>query len=265
MGDLSRMKIGGDRKRGVISSLATGLQVLMCISVVTLLPSAWAADEKGEKKEKSNSSSLGDLFNSLKDMKVPESVSKFPEQMKELKDAYLKTAKTVEELQKEVVSLREEVKALRAEQALQKKGGVKISGTGGLVGSSLEVKEMTAEQLVSAYAEDSISAKQEYDGRYVKVRGAIHGFETGNKQIVIFLRADTSDSRVKCNFKRDDNFHVEVVASQGRLVSRNDRTTLLTIGQPVTIIGTCTGSIIDVTMMNCHMEGIASKRKAESK
>ena len=255
------MKNGGVWNKGAGRCLVAGWRVLICLSAVVTISSAQAADEKGEEKEKSKSSSLSDLLKNLKDMKVPESVAKFPEQLKELKDAYLKTAKTVEELQKEVESLRQEVKTLRAEQALLKTA----NGVGGSGGSVVEVKEVTAEQLVSAFAEDSKSAKRQYEGRYLKVRGAIQGFRTGSKEVVIFLRAETSDSRVKCSIKRDNNFHVEVITSQGRLVNRNDRTTLLTIGQPVTIVGTCNGVAIDVIMENCHVEGIDSKRKSESK
>lgn len=264
MGDCGRMK----KKKAHIWKGGQGLMlvcgVVMCLSAAMALSSIRAADGDGEKKEESKSSSLGDLLNSLKDMKVPDSVSNFPGQLKELKDAYLKTTETVEELQKEVAALRQEMKVLREEQAQLKKGLPGKISTGS-VGSPMEIQELTAEDLVSAFAEDNKSAKRQFEGRYLKIQGAIQGFQTGAKEIVIFLRAETSDSRVKCSFKRDDNFHVEVVASQGRLVSRNDRTTLLTIGQPVTVVGTCTGTGIDVIMVNCHLEGVESKRKAESK
>ncbi len=247
--------------------IGTGGQGLMKVwgaivylsAAMVLLPS-WAAGEEGEKKEKSTGSSLGDLLNGLKDMKVPDSVAKFPEQLKELKDAYLKTTKTVEDLQKEVAALRLEVKNLREEQVKLKKALPGKTADGGS-GSVMGAQEITAESLVSVFAEDRRSAKQQFEGRYLKVQGTIQGFQTGVKEIIIFLNAETSDARVKCSFRRDDNFHVEVVASQGRLVSRNDRTTLLTIGQPVTIVGTCTGMAIDVTMANCHLEGVESKRK----
>lgn len=232
------------------------LVTVLGVACLFALPVARAADG-----DKSKGSSLGGLLDSLKDLKVPDSVAKFPEQLKELKDAYLKTAKTVEELQKEVKVLRQEVKVLREEQAQVKKSQLSQIKTGA---SAMQVQEVTAEQLVAAFAEDGASAKQNFKGRYIKVQGAIQGFDTGAKEVVIFLRADSSDSRVKCSFKRDNNFHVEVVASQGRLVSRNDRTTLLTVGQPVTIVGTCTGTDIDVTLVNCRMEGLDSKRKKES-
>lgn len=251
-------------KSSVVWIRRVGFGVLAGLFVLTTLSSVRAADDEGEKKEKSKSSSLGDLLSNLKDMKVPDSVSKFPEQLKELRDAYLKTTKTVEELQKEVVALRQEVKELREGQELLKKGEVgKISGAGS--GTAMTAQEMTAEQLVSAYAEGGGLAKQKLDGRYLKVSGAIQEFQPGSKEIVIFLRAESSTSRVKCFFNRDNNFHVDVIASQGRLVSRNDRTTLLTIGQPVTVVGTCRGSVIDVQLENCHLEGIDSKRKEESK
>jgi uncharacterized small protein (DUF1192 family) len=251
------MKMEGLHKNRIGHGLTAGWRVMVCLGVAVAISSSWAEDKEGGKKEKSKSSSLGDLLNNLKDMKVPDSVSKFPEQLKELKDAYLKTSKTVEELQKEVALLRGEVDALRAEQALLKKAAA--------VGSepALAVQELTAEKLVSAFVEDSVAAKQQFEGRYLKVTGAIEGFETGLKEIVIFLRAESSDLRVKCYFKRDNDFHVEVIGSQGRLVSRNDRTTLLTIGQPVTIVGTCGGTSINVAMVNCHVEGIETKRKVE--
>lgn len=254
---LHRMKTGGIHNNGIGDGLAAGWRAVVCLAIAVAISSSWAEEKEGGKKEKSKSSSLGDLLNNLKDMKVPDSVSKFPEQLKELKDAYLKTSETVEALQKEVAILRGEVKALRAEQALLKKG------VAGGSESALAVQELTAEELVSAFVEDSVSAKQQFEGRYLKVTGAIEGFETGVKEIIIFLRAESSDLRVKCYFKRDNDFHVEVIGSQGRLVSRNDRTTLLTIGQPVTIVGTCGGTSINVAMVNCHVEGIAAKRKVE--
>jgi len=235
----------------------------ICLSIGLVFSPAQAAEE-GEKKEKSVGSSLGDLLNGLKDMKVPDSVTKFPEQLKELKDAYLKTTKTVEDLQKEVATLRQEVKALREGQAVLKKAQTGKAANGGS-GALMGAQELTAEELVSVFVEDRRSAKQQFEGKYLKVQGTIQGFQTGVKEIVIFLNAETSDTRVKCSFRRDDNFHVEVVASQGRLVSRNDRTTLLTIGQPVVVVGTCTGMAIDVTMANCHLEGVESKRKAVNK
>ncbi len=258
MEDLHRMKKAGVHKRGIARVCTVGQWVrvgVLGLGMALLSPLSQAADD--EKKEKDKSSSLGGLLNSLKDLKVPDSVSKLPEQLKELKDAYLKTAQTVEDLQQEVDALRKEVKSLREEQA-QKKDTVVTTG------ESLQVQEVTAEQLVAAFEEDSASAKQNFKGRYMKVEGAIQGFETRVKEIVIFLRAESSDSRVKCSFKRDNNFHVEVVSNQGRLVSRNDRTTLLTIGQPLTIVGTCTGRDIDVTLVNCHAEGLDAKRKFES-
>lgn len=231
------------------------LSAALIVCSLLMLPTANAEDSK-----KSSGSSLGGLLDSLKELKVPDSVSKLPEQLKELKDAYLKTTKTVEELQKEVASLREEVASLREQQSQSVKAPAAEVITG-----SAQILEVTAEQLVAAFEEDRASAKQNFNQRYMKVKGAIQSFETGAKEIVIYLRADDTDARVKCHFKRDNNFHVEVISGQGRLVSRNDRTTLLTVGQPLTIIGTCTGKSIDVTLVNCHAEGLNFKRKAEDK
>ncbi|MCF6312781.1 MAG: hypothetical protein L3J39_10050 [Verrucomicrobiales bacterium] len=231
------------------------INTFLFLCLLTSLPTAHAADDN-----KSKGSSLGGLLDSLKDLKVPDSVSKLPQQLKELKDAYLKTTKTVEDLQKEVATLREEVATLREQQSQSEKTVPTKIDTG-----SAQILEVTAEQLVEAFQEDRISAKKSFSQRYLKVKGAIQSFETGAKEIVIYLRANGTDARVKCHFKRDNNFHVEVVSSQGRLVSRNDRTTLLTVGQPLTVIGTCTGKSIDVTLVNCHAEGLNSKRIAEDK
>ncbi len=258
MGDSASMKNGSNliERRVRLARQARVLAAGLSAGLLLVQLTAEAEDEKKEEK----GTSFGGLFDSLKELKVPDSVTKFPGQLKELKNAYLKTAQTVEDLQKEVSALREEVDFLRGEQEKRREAAAAKAAAGG----SLQVREVSAEQLVSAFEQDRAVAKQNFQGKYLKVRGAIQGFETRAKEVVIFLRAESSDTRVKCSFKRDDNFHVDVVSNQGRLVSRNDRTTLLTVGQPVTIVGTCTGSDIDVTLVNCHAEGLDSKRKVES-
>ena len=96
---------------------------LALLAAALLLPSALRAQEK-----ESGSSSLGDLFNKVKDIKVPESVTNLPTQLQELKESYLKTAETVDALRKEVGVLRSEVEALKNENArLQQAVGTKVA------------------------------------------------------------------------------------------------------------------------------------------
>ncbi|MEM6915255.1 MAG: hypothetical protein AAF491_01720, partial [Verrucomicrobiota bacterium] len=61
-----------------------------------------------------------------------------------------------------------------------------------------------------------------------------------------------------------NNLYVDILPSQGRLVSRNDRRTLLSIGQPVTILGTCRGAGLNVEMEHCTLEGITEPKKEEN-
>ena len=74
-----------------------------------------------------------------------------------------------------------------------------------------------------------------------------------------------AESRVRCFIRRDASFHVEVLASQGRLVNRNDRTAILATGQPVAILGTCEGMELDVSMVNCSIEGLEVRKIEQPK
>ena len=211
--------------------------------------------------DKDAGSSLGDLFNKVKDIKVPDSVSNLPTQLTELKEAYLETAETVEELRLEVGALREELEALKSENAeLRDAVGDKVSSNAR--SELLKPVEITASELVEAYQEDRDYAKKQYGQRYLRVVGLIESFEPGVQEIVIMLRTE-SDVRVRCHIKRDANFHAEVLASQGRIVSRNDRSTLLSVGQPVAILGTCSDMELDLKMTNCRVEGMTIKRVDE--
>jgi hypothetical protein len=58
---------------------------------------------------------------------------------------------------------------------------------------------------------------------------------------------------------------VEVLASQGRIIDRNDRTTVLAVGQPVAILGTCEGMELDVRMTSCSIEGVEVRRVEPAK
>ena len=90
-----------------------------------------------------------------------------------------------------------------------------------------------------------------------------NALDAGSQEVEIYLigaGADAGTGRVRCRFRRDANFHVEVIPAQGRLVSRNDRSTLLSVGQPVAVLGTCAGMNLDVELINCRVEGLAAQR-----
>ena len=226
--------------------------VLTCL----LFPSL-ALAQAGDDKD-SGGSSLGDLLNKVKDIKVPDKVSNLPTQLTDLKEAYLETADTVEELRLEVAALREEVEALKSENSeLRNAVGNKV--TANARSELLKPVEISASELVAAYKEDRDSAEKNYGRRYLRVVGLIEAFEPGVQEIVILLRTDL-EARVRCHIKRDANFHAEVLAAQGRIVNRNDRSTLLTVGQPVAMLGTCSGMDLDLKMENCRVEGLTVKK-----
>lgn len=222
--------------------------LLLALSITT----GWTQSESG-------GSSLGDLLNKVKDIKVPESVSNLPNQLTELKNAYLETAETVEELRLEVSALREEVEALKSENAeLRDAVGSKVAADSR--NELLKPQEITAVDLVKAFRDDRESAVKTYNRRYLRVVGVIDGFETGTQEIVVALRSDF-DTRVRCRVKQDANFHAAVISSQDRLISRNDRSTLLTVGQPVSVLGTCEGMGLDLQLSNCRIEGVSAVKK----
>lgn len=203
--------------------------------------------------------SLGDLFNKVKDIKVPESVSGLPKQITELKESYLETTKTLEALKVEVDTLRAEVYELRKDnEALRAAVGEKVKETG--IAALLKPTEIAATDLVSAYQSE---AATKYRDRYLKVVGTISSFETGSQSIVIYLKADGTESRVRCELQTGADFFVDVLPTQGRLISRNDRRTLLSVGQPVAILGTCKGAQLNVELANCSIVGLTEKRIAE--
>ncbi|HQW27888.1 MAG: hypothetical protein KA152_03045 [Verrucomicrobiales bacterium] len=206
--------------------------------------------------------SLGDLFNKVKDIKVPESVTGLPKQITELKESYLETTKAVESLKIDVDTLRNEVYALRKEnEELRAAVGVKVKETG--IKELLKPQEITATDLVRSYQKDPDTADSKYRDQYLKVVGTISAFEAGSQTIILSLRADGMEPQVVCNLQTGADFFVDVVPTQGRLISRNDRRTLLTVGQPVSILGTCKGLSLNVGMANCTIEGLTEKRKVE--
>jgi len=205
--------------------------------------------------------SLGDLFNKVKDIKVPESVSGLPKQITELKESYLETTRTLEALKVEVDTLRGEVYELRKEnEALRAAVGEKVKETG--IAALLKPTEITATDLVSAYQSDAAAAGTKYRDRYLKVVGTISAFEAGSQSIVVYLKADDTESRVRCELQTGADFYVDVLPTQGRLISRNDRRTLLSVGQPVAMLGTCRGAQLNVELFNCSIEGLTEKRVA---
>lgn len=231
--------------------------VLIPLSLFALIGTVTAQEEEG-----SATKSLGDLFNKVKDMKVPESVTNLPSQITELKESYLETAKTVEELRSEVENLRRDVYALsRENEELRKAVGVKVKDDN--LAALLKPTEISATDLVTRYAEDAALADERYRDKYLKVVGLVAGFEAGTQSIEILLRADGQDSKVRCFVQTGADLFVDVLPSQGRLISRNDRRTLLTVGQPVGIIGTCRGAGLNVEILNGRLDGIVEREIKE--
>jgi len=225
---------------------------------VALLPAILCADDK----KGGTGSSLGDLFNKVKDIKVPDSVSSLPTQITELKESYLETAKAVDELRSEVETLRNEVYDLRKEnEELREAVGVKVKENE--LSGLLKPEEITATNLVGAYKIDRIAADEEYKNSYLKVVGTIASFETGSQSIVLSLKSESNESLIRCEIETSNSFYVDVLPTQGRLISRNDRRTLLTVGQPVAVLGTCTGASLNVNLINAKIEGLIEKRAAE--
>jgi uncharacterized protein (DUF1330 family) len=251
-----------NRRRSLIVSTRKFRAVSLILAVAAVLAIPASGEAQSEKKS-GGGSSLGDLLNKVKDIKVPESVSNLPNQLAELKESYLETVKTVEGLRTEVAGLREEVEALKADNAaLREAVGPKVSGNSRT--ELLKPVEISASELAAAWRSDRESAVKGFGGRYLKVIGTIDSFETAVQEVVVVLRTD-SDSRIRCHIRRDASFHAEVLPSQGRLVDRNDRTTLLSVGQPVSILGTCDGIDLDVKLSNCRVEGLEVKKIAPPK
>jgi regulator of replication initiation timing len=236
----------------MIPARSLPLVVALALSLVGSRVSM-AQDEK-----ESGSSSLGDLFNKVKDLKVPDSVTNLPTQLQELKESYLKTAETVDALRTEVGKLRSEVEALKNENArLQQAVGDKVAANDR--SALLKPVELSADELATAWRTNKDKATTDYAGRYLKVLGIVESFESAAQDVIVILKTNT-ESRVRCFIRRDASFHVEVLASQGRLVNRNDRTTILATGQPVAILGTCEGMELDVRMVSCSIEGLEVRK-----
>lgn len=220
-------------------------------------------DSTAQDGKETGSSSLGDLFNKVKDLKVPDSVANLPTQLQELKESYLKTAETVDALRTEVDTLRSEVESLKNENArLAEAVGTKVAANDR--SALLKPVELSADELVTAWRANKDKATVDYAGRYLKVVGAVEAFESASQDVIVILKTNT-ESRVRCFIRRDASFHVEVLASQGRLVNRNDRTTILATGQPVAILGTCEGMELDVRMISCSIEGLEVRKIEQPK
>jgi len=252
---------------GILADMTTFSRMLRFDRAIFLaiLLSAWTAsaeDTKPTGKEEGGSS-LGDLFSKVKDLKVPESVSSLPTQLAELKESYLETAKTVDALRAEVEELRAEVYGLKTSNAeLREAVGVKVATTSRE--DLLKPVEVSATDLAKDWRDHKELATEKFGGRYLRVVGIVDSFETATQELILILKG-AEGTRVRCRVPRDANFHVEVIASQGRLVDRNDRTTVLAVGQPVVVLGTCDGINLDVLLSTCRVEGMEVKRVGEPK
>ena len=239
-----------------------GLTLLgKCVSLTVCLGLflAGATVLRADDEKKDSGGSLGDLFNKVKDLKVPDSVATLPAQLTELKDAYLKTAETVEQLRGEVDRLSEEVAALKADNS-----ELRAALDDKRVRDDLtKAAEVTSQELIEAFAGERLAAEARWKGRYVKVTGPVAKIESGTQELFIFLRGTDENALVRCEVTRDANFHVDVLPSQGRVVSRNDRSTVLAVGQPITVVGTCNGSDLNVIVENGKVEGINVVKKVE--
>lgn len=211
-------------------------------------------------QEEEGGSSLGDLFKKVKDIKVPESVTGLPEQLTELKNSYLETAKTVEELRAEVEMLREEVYELKKRnEVLTEAVGAKVEAE--KLDALLQPEEVSATKLVENFVGDPTTAAERYGQQYLKVVGMIDRFETGPQSLILYLRADNQEIEVRCQVPTGPDLYVEALPAQGRIVSRNDRRSLLSVGQPVAVVGTCQGKSLNVEMANCRIDGLVEKKE----
>lgn len=229
-------------------------------AAISLLASQDSPAQDGKETE---GASLGDLFNKVKGLKVPDSVANLPTQLQELKESYLKTAETVDALRSEVGKLRSEVEALKNENALLTQAvGAKVAASDR--SALLKPVELSADELTNAWRTNKDKATADYAGRYLKIIGIVEAFESAAQDVIVILKTNT-ESRVRCFIRRDASFHVEVLASQGRLVNRNDRTTILATGQPIAILGTCEGMELDVRMISCSIEGLEVRKIEQPK
>lgn len=233
----------------------SGKTLFMLLGSVLLVPSLGLSQEG----EEDPGNSIGDLFKRVKEIKVPDSVANLPEQLVELKEAYLETAQTVEDLQIEVEELRQAVYELsKQNEELRKAVGVKVEQDS--LTALMKPSEVSATSLVERYSEDRDAADERYRDKYLKVVGAVAKVEAGTQSIAVYLRADGQDSLVRCEIQTGADLFVDVLPSQGRIISRNDRRTLLTVGQPVAVVGTCRGASLNVEMANCRIDGLVEKR-----
>jgi regulator of replication initiation timing len=238
----------------------TILPRVIVLAILWIACLARAEDAKPAVPEEGGAS-LGDLFSKVKDLKVPESVSSLPAQLAEMKESYVETAKTVDALRAEVEELRAEVYALKTSNAeLREAVGVKVATTSRE--EILKPIEVSAADLAKDWRDHKDLATDKFGGRYLRVVGVVDSFESATQELILILRGDEG-TRVRCRVPRDANFHVEVLASQGRLVDRNNRATVLAVGQPVAVLGTCDGINLDVLLSTCRVEGIEVKRNGE--
>ena len=163
----------------------------------------------------------------------------------------------------EITVTRSEVEALKNENALLTQAvGAKVAASDR--SALLKPVELSADELTNAWRTNKDKATADYAGRYLKIIGIVEAFESAAQDVIVILKTNT-ESRVRCFIRRDASFHVEVLASQGRLVNRNDRTTILATGQPIAILGTCEGMELDVRMISCSIEGLEVRKIEQPK
>jgi len=193
---------------------------------------------------------LGELKDKLR--KTIEERANLQKEVDELKESNSELLARLETLEAEKTKLEEGMLALKDELATTK--ARLIEGTDP---SSVGIR---AEDLSKAYDEDSKIADKLYFDSYLSVVGRVKKFKQGTAQeTYVILHGAEGGPEVVCAFYKDDNFFVDTLVHEGRMVNRSDGTTFLVVGKQVTIKGTCKGKGIDVELRNCEIEGLRPK------
>jgi len=94
---------------------------------------------------------------------------------------------------------------------------------------------LTAQNLISDFLQDEISAEQKYANQVLQINGEIHKISTLNGNGVITLKFTNLDSSIICHLQPEENKKI----------------LLFKKGQKITVKGICTGYLLDVIMVNC--------------
>ena len=105
----------------------------------------------------------------------------------------------------------------------------------------IEYIEVSASDLIKAYDENGVAADLEYKDKLLKVTGIIGSIDTDIMDDAYVTLEDSYNkynwTSVQCYFNSD----------------KLDELAKLKTGEEVTIIGTCTGSLFNVSLENCSI------------